>query len=154
MNILAIDPGTIQSAIVAMDGAVPYYAATIKNDEMLSYIRDREPCLDHIVIEMVACYGMPVGVEIFETVVWIGRFIEAAGGDAHRLTRVDVKKHLCHKVVGVNDAVIRQRLIDKFGPGKEKAIGTRKRPGPLFGIKGDEWAALALGVTFSEQRGA
>ena len=27
---------------------------------------------------MVACYGMPVGKEVFDTCIWIGRFIQEA----------------------------------------------------------------------------
>jgi hypothetical protein len=51
----------------------------------------------------------------------------------------------------VNDAVIRQRLIDIFGPGKAVAIGTKKVKGPLWGLRSDEWQALALAVTFAER---
>jgi hypothetical protein len=27
-----------------------------------------------------------------------------------------------------------------------KAIGTKKAPGPLYGLKGDEWSALAVAL--------
>jgi hypothetical protein len=37
------------------------------------------------------------------------------------------------------DANIRQALIDKLG-----AVGTKKAPGPLYGISGHLWAALAV----------
>lgn len=151
--ILAIDPGTTESAWAYIDDGTLQDSQKISNNAMLGVIRQMLPFADAIVIEMVACYGMPVGAEVFLNCVWIGRFVEAADGDAHLLTRVEVKQHLCHKTVGVNDSVIRQRLIDKFGPGKEKAIGTKKNPGPLYGVKGDEWAALALGVTYMETRG-
>jgi hypothetical protein len=39
------------------------------------------------------------------------------------------------------DSNIRQALIDRFGE-----PGTKKVPGLLYGIKKDEWSALALGV--------
>ena len=44
---------------------------------------------------------------------------------------------------------IRQALIDRFG-GKEKAIGLKKTPGPLYGISSHAWAALALAITYSD----
>ena len=66
------------------------------------------------------------------------------------MPRKTVKMHLCSAIVGINDAVIRQRLIDLFGPGKDVEIGTKKKPGPLYGLHGDEWAALAVAVTYAE----
>jgi hypothetical protein len=68
------------------------------------------------------------------------------------LYRTNVKMYLCHKTAKINDAIIRQVLIDRFGPGKDKAIGKKKTPGPLFGIVGDQWAALALAVTFADRQ--
>jgi hypothetical protein len=62
-----------------------------------------------------------------------------------------VKLHLC-KSTKANDASIRQALIDRYGPGKERAIGTKKAPGPLYGVKADVWAALALAVTWHDTR--
>jgi hypothetical protein len=29
-------------------------------------------------------------------------------------------------------------------------VGTRREPGPLYGLRADLWAALAVGVTFTE----
>jgi hypothetical protein len=40
------------------------------------------------------------------------------------------------------DANIRQALIDKIGP-----QGTKKDPGPTYGISKDVWSALAIAVT-------
>jgi hypothetical protein len=107
-----------------------------------------------VVIEMVACYGMPVGAEVFETCVWIGRYLEALGPNSVvdgyervcRMKRQAVKLHLCHSNKA-NDATIRQALIDRFGPTKLEAIGNKAAPGPLYGVKADVWAALALAVT-------
>lgn len=68
---------------------------------------------------------------------------------AHRIFRRDIKLHLCNSV-RAKDANIRQALIDRYG-GKEKAIGKKKSPGPLYGIKSHMWAALALAVTYHDQ---
>jgi hypothetical protein len=42
-------------------------------------------------------------------------------------------------------------LLDRFGPGREVAVGTKRAPGPLYGIKGDEWSALAVALTLQAQ---
>lgn len=111
------------------------------------------PCdfdADLIVIEKVACYGMPVGETIFETVFWSGIFAErykSYSSEIKRIARIerkDIKMHLCGSM-RAKDGNIRQVLIDKFGePGKKKS------PGILYGMKGDQWAALAVAVAYSE----
>ncbi len=109
----------------------------------------RNPVASHLAIEMIASYGMPVGKEIFETCVWIGRFVQAWGGPFTQVYRRDVKLHLCGQP-RAKDANIRAALIDKFGPGKGKAIGTKKSPGPLYGMTADCWAALGVAVTYRD----
>lgn len=107
----------------------------------------------HFVIEMISSYGMPVGKEVFETCVWIGRFLEAiqqrAGVVPSLMFRRDVKLHLCNSA-RAKDGEIRQALIDRYGPGKERAIGLKASPGPLYSVKADVWQALALAVTFGD----
>lgn len=91
-------------------------------------------------IEMIASYGLPVGREVFETCVWVGRYMQCwldRGGPVERVLRKDIKKHL----KAVNDAGVRARLIERFG-----APGTKHAPGKLYGVVGDQWAALALAV--------
>lgn len=153
MNLLAIDPGPELSAFVEYDGRFVRGHGIVCNDEMLYRVGEDVPGRQ-LVIEMVASYGMAVGREVFETVYWIGRFAERwIGIDssrvAHRLVRRDVKMHLCGNNAA-KDANIRAALLDKFGPGKERAVGKKASPGPLYGVKADEWAALALAVTFAE----
>lgn len=102
-------------------------------------------------IEMVASYGMPVGREVFETVFWIGRFWEAAERcnlDCRKVFRKDIKLWLCNSV-RAKDANVRQALLDKFprtGGGKTPQIGTKSKPGPLYGVAGDVWSALAVAL--------
>jgi hypothetical protein len=145
--LLAIDPGPVESACVLWDGTRVLLHWKRPNAEMIGIIRDhRESQLyPHLAIEMIACYGMPVGAEVFETCVWIGRFMEAWGGEVTRIPRLKVKSHLCHSAKA-NDGNIRQALIDRLGPPGRKAT-----PGPTFGIAGDEWAALAVAVTVWDQ---
>ena len=60
--------------------------------------------------------------------------------------------HLCGNN-SAKDSNVRQALIDRFprsGGGKTPQIGTKGDPGPLYGIKKDEWAALGVAITTLE----
>lgn len=145
MNILAIDPGTTQSAWVVYDGERPVRFGLEPNEAVLSMLRGAD--VDRLALEMVASYGMPVGREVFETVLWSGRFLEAAGVPETLVYRKDVKLHLCHSM-RAKDANIRQALIDRFGGNKRAAVGVKAAPGPLYGFRKDLWAALGVAVTW------
>lgn len=154
MRVLAIDPGNEQSAYVLFVDGVVLEKGIVPNAQMLDILTDPEVSAeDECAIEMVASFGMAVGKEVFETVYWIGRFAErweaSAGRPAHRVYRMAVKMHLCH-AANAKDGNIRAALIDRFGPGKEKAIGKKATPGPLFGVSADVWSALAIAVTFAD----
>lgn len=142
--ILAIDPGTTQSGYVYFDGERVVGSNIVGNEELLARIIDESGLLDGIVIEMIASYGMPVGAEVFDTCVWIGRFTQAAKCEVRRVFRRDVKLHLCGST-RAKDGNIRQALIDKLGP-----PGTKKNRGPTYGVKSHAWAALGVAVTAAE----
>lgn len=147
--VAAIDPGDQHSAYVVYDGKRVIEHEILENERLLAAV----PVLlmgergRHLAIEMIASYGMPVGREVFDTCVWIGRFIQAWPGAWTQVYRRDVKLHLCGSN-GAKDANVRQALIDRFGPGRQRAIGTTKKRGPLYGIAKDKWAALAVAVTW------
>lgn len=160
MKVYAVDPGPENSALVVFDGIAVLNHERLPNPELLSSICDRTRASDHVlVVEQVASFGMAVGADVFETVHWAGRFIQAWTGYRAplmpwaRIKRHEVKTALCH-TQKAKDANIRQALIDRFGPGKDKAIGTKKAPGPLYGIAGDEWSALAVAITWWERNQA
>lgn len=155
-SILAIDPGSRQSAWLYMDlVGRPTLWAIEPNDAVLKRIRGGSfiglrPGV--IVIEQMASYGMSVGAEVFETVHWAGRFHEAAFNQAIRveqLPRMRVKQAICHDS-RAKDQNIRQALIDRFG-GQVAGVGTTKARGPLYGISKDIWSALAIAVTWFEE---
>ncbi len=150
MILLAIDPGNAQSAYVRYDTGRDELLqfGKIDNDALL-HLLPKMRCDGHLAIEMIASYGMAVGREVFDTCVWIGRFIETWAGEYTQVYRKDVKLHLCGQT-RAKDANIRAALIDRFGPGKAKAIGTSKAKGPLFGVSADVWAALAVAVTHAD----
>jgi hypothetical protein len=138
MRLLALDPGTTQSAYVLWDGRRVLEAAILPNTDLIEILAaGRIPC-ELMACEMIASYGMAVGREVFETCVWIGRFLQAHRGPHRLVYRKDVKLHLCGSP-RAKDANIRQALLDKHG-----AVGTKKNPGPLYGIKSHAWAALAV----------
>lgn len=143
MRLLAIDPGPTKSAWMSFDGEAIASRGIDENERVLASL---EWAADALAIEMVQSFGMAVGAEVFETVLWTGRFIEAFKGPFTKVYRKDVKLHLCGSM-RAKDPNIRQALIDRYG-GKDAAIGNKANPGPLRGIKADLWSALAIGVTW------
>lgn len=142
--ILAIDPGTTESGWCVFDGRSVLWSGVLENEALLSRVRTTlHDSYRMFAIEMVASYGMPVGREVFETCVWIGRFQQVwRDPEAVKLVyRRDVKLHLCGNS-RAKDANIRQALIDKLGP-----VGTKAAPGPLYGVRSHAWAAVAVAVT-------
>lgn len=153
-SILAVDPGTEQSAYVSVTGPGEDFAildhGVVTNEALLNYLVVKNWC-EHFVIEMVASYGMAVGKTTFETVFWIGRFWERVAGLHHTksMTRLyrkaDVCMHLCQSM-RAKDTNVRQALIDRFGE-----PGVKSRPGKLYDIHTHEWSALALAVVRRDQ---
>ena len=151
--ILALDPGTTETGWAVYQGGRVMVCGVDENGEVLrrlSYGFGFGALCPTLAIEMVASYGMAVGREVFETCVWIGRFQQAwHDPEAVRLVyRKDVKLHLCGNS-RAKDPNIRQALLDKLGP-----QGTKKAPGPTYGVKSHAWAALAVAVTAAETRAA
>lgn len=149
--ILAIDPGTTESGWVVYLGGEVVESGVKTNDAMLAHCRLISPASQHVLaIEMIASYGMPVGKEVFETCVWIGRFKQAwFDPESVRLIyRKDVKLHLCGSP-RAKDPNVRQALIDLYpatGGGKTPQIGTKGQPGPLYGMASHAWPALGVAI--------
>lgn len=168
-TVLAVDPGTEKSGVVVYNLERKYVvkAEEMTNDILLGELRLNSDNYDFFAIETVEGMGQIVGKSIFETCIWIGRFVEAwennTDMNATRVSRGDEKIVLCGaktvkdpetgKRRGVSDAMIRQALIDRFpetGAGKTPQVGTKKEPGPLYGVKGHMWSALAIAVVWAE----
>lgn len=152
--ILAIDPGNIESAYVVIDDNLkPIEFGKVENWILLGYMYgDRFTSLkvDKSTIEMVACYGMPVGKEVFETCVWIGRFYEVLNMELDMeptfIYRKDEKINLCGSMKAKDGNII-QALKDRFGD-----KGTKKNPGWFYGFSADVWQAYAVGVTYYDMK--
>lgn len=161
MTILAIDPGNTHSGIALIEPGTcrPLKVAKMPNEDVLDLIASTE--YDHLSIEMIASYGMAVGKEVFDTCVWIGRFIEQhrhwessrAEPAEHALVyRREVKLHHCHSAKA-KDANITQALIDRFAYGQpNRGKGTKAAPGWFYGFAADIWQAYALAVHTNDTR--
>lgn len=154
---LAIDPGNVKSAYCVIDEETlkPISFGILPNDELLRVLKlSTTKTWDGAVIEMVASYGMPVGREVFDTVLWIGRFYQALQQccveTPRLLCRIEEKRHICHNT-RANDATIRRALIDRFATHDLKnGRGTKANPDWFYGFKADIWAAYAVGLTAIE----
>ena len=151
MTILAIDTGNEESAYCLIDRETykPIEFGKVNNYELLEYMSNltKKP---ELAIEMVASYGMAVGKEVFETCVWIGRFVQEYSNHWYYapinfIYRKEVKMNLCNSMKA-KDSNIRQALIDRFG-----VVGTKKNKGWFYGFKKDIWSAYAVGVTYLDK---
>jgi len=150
MKILAIDPGSSQSAFVCWDTEehdffpvwVYPFTKGIESNAQMARLIDSKPALeafDLLAIEMVQSYGHSVGRSIFETVLWIGRFCERSLIKTKLYTRTTIKGALggCR-----SDADVRQAIRQRYG---ESRKGEK-----LEGVKKDVWQALGLAIALEE----
>ncbi len=158
--IIGVDPGPTHSAAVALlDGVNIYDAKYLENHAFKGYVGElawHAPGeVAVICIEQIKHYGtgMSVGASIFDTVEWVGRFLEKwSSANAYeiieKIPRATIKAHLCGSAKA-KDSNVRQALIDRFpatGGGATPAIGIKSKPGPLYGISKHLWSALAVAV--------
>jgi len=143
-TILAIDPGTTHSGWCLLEDSKPVKWGWDDNVDIVNTldwgwddagkgVRYSSGLIDfggnyeHIAIEDIAHYGMPVGKDVFDTVRWTGRFQQASlriDVDVTYIKRPDVKLYLCGSA-RANDSTIRQAIIDLYG-GDDVAIGGKK----------------------------
>lgn len=160
--ILAIDPGSTESAYVILDENLKPVIHSKQDNELLlkmiyqTNVRPEQNETNRVVtscaIEMVASYGMAVGKEVFETVYWIGRFREAIKftENIKLIYRKEEKMNLCHSMKA-KDSNITQALVDRFATGQPNhGKGTKANPGWFHGFSKDVWQAYAVGVTYHD----
>lgn len=158
MRVLAIDPGNEQSAYVVIDSETCRVLDRdlVNNTVLRLALVSGLIRYDVAAIEMIASYGMGVGQEVFDTCVWIGRFVECIYPDvdpiASLIKRIPVKMHHCHSAAAKDSNVI-QALVDRFALGaRNRGKGTTKEPGWFYGFKEDIWQAYALAVLIADMR--
>lgn len=161
MNIIAIDPGNLKSAFVIWDGEMPIILfGKVPNAELKDLLIEWHwgpRCLEYeVVIEKIACMGMAVGEDVFETVFWSGRFAETLYYNEtpwHRMKRHEVKMHLCGST-RAKDSNIITAIVDRFDPERlfgKYGKGKKDNNGPFFGFSKDVWQAMGLAVTWFDQ---
>lgn len=151
-NLLAIDPGNVQTGWVLMDVATcrPLEFGKTENEALLETLSSLK--FDSVVIERVVSYGMAVGASVLETCEWVGRFYEFTRsrmeGDPFLQPRQAVRLHHC-KNPKATDTNVKQALIDRFAKNtRNHGKGTKAEPGYFYGFHKDVWQAFALGVYY------
>lgn len=151
MILLSVDPGPKLSAYSVLDTHSSLSKKISKfqklqNEELLKVLKSSRN--KKLILEQIKSYGNVIGDEVLTTVLWSGRFIQAHDGEHELIPRKTVCSVLCRNS-RAKDKNIRQAIIDRFG-GKESAIGKKKSPGPLYGVSGDMWSAIAVGLAYEE----
>jgi hypothetical protein len=139
-TVLALDPGTRETGWVLFNGQRVAYSGVQRNEDVLAMLAGWKDPDTRLATEVFQAMGMAVGAEVFETCIWIGRFVL-------RIKRTEVKLHLCGSS-RAKDPNVRQALLDKIGQ-----PGTKKAPGPTYGVKSHAWSALAVAVTAEARLG-
>lgn len=175
MKIMAIDPGTTESAYVILDDQYQILSADkVGNDVILSIIADA-PGLDAVIIEDIeprysstdrSAAGAVMGQSTIETIKAFGRFSWQAalrglmvGSIFRRDERsclIPTKRNglppLPETAPKHADGQIRASLIRRFARhDQERGRGTKANPDTFYGFHGDMWQAMAVGVTWLDR---
>ena len=136
-RVTGVDPGTTKSAWIIIDDQEVMTFGWVPNNELawdLGLGGDSA-----VGLEWIESYGPDInaGADVFNTCRWIGRFEQAVenGLDdrpCYLITRREVRLQLTG-MANAKNKHIRQALLDMWG-GKADAIGSKKAPGPLYGI--------------------
>lgn len=172
-RILAIDPGSIESAWLILADGRPERFAREPNERLRDRLRwyldepatlpefrtqsDEGLVADVVVIETIQPRGERLYSQVVEMLQWAGRFAEAAyPTPVHFLSREAIKRYLCppnpevKRRGAAKDGDVWASLVERFGGGPDVAVGVKASPGPLYGIHSDVRAALAVGVAYEE----
>jgi len=158
MRLIALDPGPKETGYVMIRDTTIIKSGVEDNLRIYDLMNGAGWIDATCAIEMISSYGMAVGAEVFETCVWVGRFQEHFKSFDTLPTLVyrrDVKIHLCG-TSRAKDTNVRQAILDlypRIGEGATPQIGTKKHPGPLYGVKSHAMAALAVALTYAHSVG-
>jgi hypothetical protein len=147
-RILAIDPGPDSSGVVLLyGGRIAWANAAMDNFELLWRLR-HDPDVQVACEVMQASYAPTIGADVIETILWTGEFRHVCRSRPTpmlAISRQQVKAAVCNGNTRATDAGVRQALIDRLGP-----PGTKRAPGPTYGVTSHAWAALAVALVAAE----
>ncbi len=154
--LLAIDPGPRTSGVVYYDTRTKR-VLWAENKAPTEEVIRRVKAARWVACERVQSYGI-AGASLLQTSEVYGRVLQAATDADARfvgLYRREVLRHLDVAGKGSKDSQVRQRVLEILAGGDAKAArGTKAAPGPLYGVSGHAWQALALAVVVHEQSAA
>lgn len=158
----AVDPGPVNSAWAHIESPSSgvyklvdfgFMDSKVLRDQLVTLAGNTYPRSKILAIEDIVFYQMTAGAAVFETCVWIGRFMEAWGDDSTiaRIPRPDCAQRL----VGQRSAKDSQMVAATYARFGAKSLteakGTKKFPGPLYGVTEHVWSAIAVGLTYIEK---
>jgi len=157
--ILGVDPGPTHCGVVLYDDArrrAVSASAAAPLQEVLDHWLDLAWTAEALVaIELVQSYGI-AGASLLQTSEVVGRLQQRALDNdlpVRLLYRREVLRALDVTGLGNRDAMIRQRLLEIHGGTRQVACGTKRAPGPLYGITSHAWQALAVAVAAMDGAG-
>jgi len=155
MRILGLDPGTRVTGVVVFDseeghdGQVLFADGAMDNALVLQMMErgglPYEP--SRVVIETMSPRGMNLGRDTFDAIFFAGRLYQQAAAQVRNLCldgvnpveRDTIKRVLLGRTnLPGADSKLRQLLLDEVGP-----KGTKRAPGPTYGVSKHAWQALA-----------
>ncbi len=153
MLVLGIDPGPTHCGFCAYDSRE---RRVIEAHKALSVVEAIERARGYIyagqaglvAIERVQSYGI-AGASLLRTAE-VGGMLHQCATSARQsvvwLYRREVLRGLDVTGKGNRDSLVRQRLIEVHGGDRASAVGTKGKPGPLYGVSSHAWQALAVAV--------
>ena len=160
MLILAIDPGPERCGVVLYDAAAGVVrlawadmpVAMVAERLIAAHPEMRPFCAGQpyalppaaiVAIERVQSAGI-AGASLLQTSEVVGRLQQAAAFAGYTV-RLVYRREVCsalHVHGAGKDAQVRQRMLEMHPGG----VGTKKAPGPLYGVTSHAWQALGLAV--------
>ena len=161
--VIGIDPGTRTHGLVVYRDRLAVIAdPTADTSDVCSILwsahilRRSRPVI--ITVERISAMGI-AGNDVVHTAEISARFVELA----HRIADSDPGGHPVHPIhvywlrrrqvlamlavsgaKGSKDAAVRRAMIEEHGGTKSIAVGTKAKPGPLYGVTSHAWQALGL----------